>query len=208
MLEDEKYVNLIKNNYPKIKEKYNDIEDKRLKWELIKMERRSLTIPYSKYKAKQSRNVKTAIQNRLDEIDTLITNGNGLQNIDSELKECDRLKRDLQAIYKVRWTEEGEKPTKYFFNIEKRNFSTQVIAELKPDPDGNVIVDEKEIMRKIHSYYADLHKSEVDSDKGDGSDLNNFTANLELLKLSDDERDEIEGKLTLEECQNILKTFK
>ena len=187
LLEDEKYVNLIKNNYPKIKEKYNDIEDKRLKWELIKMEIRSLTIPYSKYKAKQSRNVETAIQKRLDEIDTLITNSNGLQNIDPELKEYDRLKRDLQAIYdtrgkgaifrsKVRWTEEGEKSTKYFFNIEKRNFNTKVIAELKPDPDGNVIVDEKEIMCEIHSYYADLYKSEVDSDKSDDSDFNNFTA--------------------------------
>ena len=52
---------------------------------------------------------------------------------------------------KVRWTEEGEKPTKYFFNKEKRNFNTKVIAELKPDPYGNSIVDEKEIMREIHS---------------------------------------------------------
>ena len=139
-----------------------------------------------------------AIQNCLDEIDMLITNSNGLQNIDSELKEYHRLKRNLQAIYdtrgkgamfrsKVQWTEEGKKPTKYFFNIEKRNFNTKVIAELKPDPDGNVIVDEKEIMREIHSYYADLYKLEVDSDKSDGSDFNNFTANLELLKLSDNE---------------------
>ena len=56
LFEDEKYVNFIKNNYPKIKEKYNDIEDKRLKWELIKIEMRSLTIPYSKYKAEQSGN--------------------------------------------------------------------------------------------------------------------------------------------------------
>ena len=110
----------------------------------------------------------------------------------------------------MRWTEEGEKPTKYFFDIKKRNFNTKVIVELKPDLDGNVIVDEKEIMREIHSYYADLYnyKLEVDSDKSDGSDFNNFTANLELLKLSDDERDEIERKLTLEECHNILTTFK
>ena len=96
--------------------------------------------------------METAIQKRLDEIDTLITNSNGLQNIDLELKEYNRLKRDLQAIYdtrgkgaifrsKVPWTEEDEKQTKYFFNIEKGNFNTKVIAELKPDPDGNVIVD-------------------------------------------------------------------
>ena len=219
LLEDENYVNLIKDNYPKIKEKYIDIEDKRLKWELIKMEIRSLTIPYSKNKAKKSRYVEKAIQNRLDEIDVLITNSNGLQNIDSELKEYERLKRDLQDIYdsrgkgaifrsKVRWTEEGEKPTKYFFNIEKKNFNTKVIAELKPDSDGNIILDEKEIMCEIHSFYADLYKSEVDGDKSDSSDFNSFIANLELPKLSVNERDEIEGKLTLKECQNILKTFK
>ena len=50
LLEGENYVNLIKDNYPKIKENYIDIEDKRLKWELIKMEIRSLIIPYSKNK--------------------------------------------------------------------------------------------------------------------------------------------------------------
>ena len=43
-----------------------------------------------------------AIQNRLVEIDVLITNSNGLQNIDSELKEYERLKRDLQDIYDSR----------------------------------------------------------------------------------------------------------
>ena len=115
-------------------------------------------------------------------------------------------KRDLQDIYdsggkgaifrsKMRWTEEGEKPTKYFFNIEKKNFNTKVIAELKPDSDGNIIFDEKEIMCEIHSFYADLYKSEVDGDKSDSSDFNSFIANLELPKLSVNERDEIEGKL-------------
>ena len=51
-------------------------------------------------------------------------------------------------------------------------------------------------------------KSEVDGDKSDSSDFNSFIANLELPKLSVNERDEIEKKLTLKECQNILKTFK
>ena len=40
------------------------------------MKMRSLTIRYSKKKAKQSRNEETAIQNRLDEVDRLITNSN------------------------------------------------------------------------------------------------------------------------------------
>ena len=208
LLEDENYVNLIKDNYPKIKEKYIDINNKRLKWKVIKMEIRSLTIPFSKNKAKQSRNVEKDIENRLYEIDELIANSNGLQNIDSELKEYERLKHDLQDIYdnkgkgaifrsKVRWTEGGEKPTKYFFSIEKRNFNAKVITEIKPNPEGNIIVDEKEIMREIHSFYADLYESEVVSDKNVISDFKNFITNLEFPKLSDNETDEIEGKLTL-----------
>ena len=70
------------------------------------------------------------IQNCLSEINALISNSNGLQNIDSELKEYELLKHNLQDIYenkekgaifpsKVRMSEEGEKPTRCFFNIVK-----------------------------------------------------------------------------------------
>ena len=51
-------------------------------------------------------------------------------------------------------------------------------------PDGNIIVDEKEIMCEIHSLYADLYKSELDGDESDSSDFQNSFANLELPKLS------------------------
>ena len=47
LLEDGKYVDLIRENYTVISERYASLEDKKLKWELIKMELRSLTIPYA-----------------------------------------------------------------------------------------------------------------------------------------------------------------
>ena len=53
LLEDEIYVKLITDSYAVIQNKYSGIEDKRLKWELIKMEIRGITIPFSKNKAKQ-----------------------------------------------------------------------------------------------------------------------------------------------------------
>ena len=34
---------------------------------------------------------------------------------------------------KARRFEQGEKPTKYFFNLEKRNYDRRVIKELKYD---------------------------------------------------------------------------
>ena len=53
LLEDEIYVKLVTDSYAAIQNKYSGIKDKRLEWELIKMEIRGFTIPFSKNKAKQ-----------------------------------------------------------------------------------------------------------------------------------------------------------
>ena len=54
-MEDNEYVELIEENYVAIHEKYSDLKDDWLKWELIKMKIRRLTISYSKHKEKQRR---------------------------------------------------------------------------------------------------------------------------------------------------------
>ena len=41
--------------------------------------------------------------------------------------------------------ENGEKPTKYFYNLEKRNYNRKTIFELELE-DGEVITDGKEIL--------------------------------------------------------------
>ena len=45
LLDDEEYVTLIRENYSSFSEKYSGQDDKRLKWELVKMELRGFTIP-------------------------------------------------------------------------------------------------------------------------------------------------------------------
>ena len=69
LVDDEEYVNLIKENYPVISEKYRDLDDHRLKWDLIKMEISGLTIAYSKNKAKRQRKRESDVQTRLEELE-------------------------------------------------------------------------------------------------------------------------------------------
>ena len=52
---DDDFVSLIKTSYSAISEKFCDLEDKQLKWEMIKMELRGLIIQYAKRKARKSR---------------------------------------------------------------------------------------------------------------------------------------------------------
>ena len=73
-MDDEGYVNLIRESYSSISEKYAGQKDKRLKWELVKMELRGLTIPYAKNKAKNLRRKEKDLQKRLRDLDQLISN--------------------------------------------------------------------------------------------------------------------------------------
>ena len=105
---------------------------------------------------------------------------------------------------KIRWIEPIEKPTKCFFNLEKRNYNRKVIKSLKR-PGGELITDELKILKEIESYYRNLYSSGIDR----GIDLfEEFIGNLEIPKLEDTARDELEGEVTLKECQDILCTFK
>ena len=56
---------------------------------------------------------------------------------DTEQQEYKRLKTELCLIYEeradgaiLRWIENGEKPTKSFFNMECRNYNKKTITEL------------------------------------------------------------------------------
>jgi hypothetical protein len=63
LLRDREYVTSIKEKLASSLEKYSEVEDAGLKWDLIKMELRSSTICYSKTKAKQTReNIKETIK--------------------------------------------------------------------------------------------------------------------------------------------------
>ena len=54
MLSDSEYIALLRSKIPEFVEKYKEVEDKGLFWEMDKMEIRGLTIRFSKLKAKRN----------------------------------------------------------------------------------------------------------------------------------------------------------
>ena len=103
-MNDEDYVTLIRENYSSISEKYSRQEDKRLKWELVKMELRGLTIPYAKNKARSICRKERDLQKRLSDLDQFISSAS---SADSHWANCleaerNRLKQELCFIYENR----------------------------------------------------------------------------------------------------------
>ena len=58
-----------------------------------------------------------------------------------------------EAIFrsKVKWIEQGEKPTKYFFNLEKKNYVTKTLLQIKLD-NGEITSDVKKINKQIEVF--------------------------------------------------------
>ena len=59
-------------------------------------------------------------------------------------------------------------------------------------------------LKVIQEFYEDLYSSEI-SKSQEQFDL--FTRNLIFPKLSDEDREQIEGPLTLDECKRVLELF-
>ena len=164
---------MIRSTYAETRSYYSNLEDKRLFWEMIKMEIRSATISYAKYKVKASYLREKEIERQLDHLDSIICNNFFSADIDRVLLKYENLKTELRSIYEDRgkqamfrskcgWIENGERPTKCFFNLEKRNFNKKTIGELRLQ-DGSTTKNEKLILNHIEAFYKDLLKSQIPS---------------------------------------------
>ena len=68
LLEDCEYVNKLREEIPLFKNKYSDVRNVSLRWDLIKMEIRGFTIKFSKIKAKRRRNEEDILQNKANQL--------------------------------------------------------------------------------------------------------------------------------------------
>ena len=126
---------------------------------MIKMEVRAKTISFSKRRRLEFKQKDIKLQNEIDKLNRKICADNCLDT--ALLNTYEEAKKQLKEIYdlkgkeamfrsKVRRVEQGEKPTKYFFNLEKKNYATQTIKELKVN-DSETLTDLKDINRKLKS---------------------------------------------------------
>ena len=134
------------------------------------------------------------------------------KNIAHELQvEKSRLKkltyRTKGAILrsKVRWHEDGECNTKYFYALGKRNYTNKAITRLKI-AENVYTEDQFNILEKEKCFYESLYKSK----NIDAENLKNspFFNPENINPLNEDERLSCEGQITSEECYNALKDFK
>ena len=184
--------------------------DDQLFFEMILLEIRGETIKFSSRRKKESNekeyNLKQSIcemeqklSNISNEYDVIKANemSSNLREKQLELENIRHKKLSGSFIRsKAKWIEEGEKPTKYFLNLEKRSFINKTIGVIE-SKDGQTLYNQESIKAEITDFYSQLYSRVEVQDK-------DTIINLESNKLTNDQAKSIEGSMTIEELSHSL----
>jgi hypothetical protein len=212
LLKDKTYIEQIKTCLEKATEKYKDLNDTGLKWDMIKMELRSTTICYSKNKAKLTRdNIKqkmiivNELENKLSsqpDDDIILKYNEAKRYIEDYNKEK---ANGVLIRSKVNWAEYGEKNTKFFLNLEKRNHDMKCITKLVNEKEEEINNPDK-ILEYEENFYKKLYSNNKTQEN---QELQKEAAKVfkddTLPKISEENKQSCENILTMEEIGKALK---
>ena len=139
LLHDPDYVKKVKNIIQECRIEFSPLEDKGLVWEITKLKIRNFSVPYCIKKKKERSAFKDSLEKELEnlliEIDIHNSNESISDNYTSVKKELEQIeKEETNSIIfrsKLKWTEDGEKCSKFFLNLEKKNYTNKHISNLE-----------------------------------------------------------------------------
>ena len=213
LLDDENYLQEVKNNFQAwMVEGEKELHDKRAIWEWIKYNIRSHAINFSKIKSQQNKEKETQLENDFSEAarkfedDPSEDNKSRLCEVKDKLEQSyDEKIKGVIIRARVRWHEYGEKSSKYFLNLEKRNQVKKHIRKLQIN--SSLTTDPSVILSEAKHFYMNLYQStSITADRE--ILIENFLNSLDIPKLSEEEKQSCEGNISLEECETILESFK
>ena len=178
LLEDKTYTNRINEAIDKfIRE--SSIDDLSMKWEILKVELKSLTIQYCNLKNQSNLQDEKRLIVEINQVSKQIIDDPKSNHLQEELI---KLKQKLeifslnkakgaQVRSRVKFIEEGEKNTNYFLGMEKYRGIQNTIQELKQN--NKVILDPLKILSELESFHSTLYKHDAQVDESKES-LENF----------------------------------
>jgi hypothetical protein len=211
LLRNKDFVTYMNNRIDEILDKHKDIENASLKWDVIKMEIRSSTICFSKKMAKANKDNINEVMIENSRLSKLLDK----QADEKVLKDFEATKLEIELYNnekangvllrsKADWAELGERNTKYFLNLEKRNYKNKCITKLINEKE-ELIEDSTEILKYEAEFYNNLYtdpKITIPDAENDGFLDEN------IKKLNEDSTDLCEKEINLEELGTALKDLK
>jgi len=188
-----------------------------LLWDTIKCRIRGTSIKISSKIKRESIKHKTGLENSLKTLKDSLPDLQSAEDIETCTWEITNIEKELENIIKkeadgirirskTQYYEEGEKSTRYFHNLEKRNQENKNIKLLENDK-GETIKGVKNILNEEVQFYKNLYSSRL-KDSSEAEKQNSykeFLVNSEpenLINISD-----INIEIKEDDIKDIIDTF-
>ena len=196
-------------------------ENPQQKWELLKLKIKEETMQYSKYRSMKTKNNNLQKIHQLNNIEAQLSqdpNSNELQRkrdnlkLEQEIYEQERFK-SAQTRARVKWIQEGEKNTKYFLNLEKTRANAKLFPSIVLDS-GVTVTNQHEILNAQRNYYTHLYSNSNEPNNSNNHNdtipnrLEEFLQGCDKPKLTEEEKENCEGNITINEATTALKGMK
>ena len=176
-------------------------------WDKAKQHFKNISIQRSSTLRKNERAERRQLENKLQRLQDNITNDthpDAKAYLQAKVELQQLHQRELDAVKirtQIKFAEEGEKSTRYFYSLERRNQTQQAINVLTKD-NLDTVTEAKDIITEVHNFYRDLYSSEpVDQHKQD------MFLEINMPQLSPNDRDTCEGYITEEELNKALRSM-
>lgn len=160
LLTDMVFIDKVKETIDRVKSQYaynahnhtffsKDIDDS-IFLEVLLMEIRGLSISYSSHKKKEREKIEISLVNEITFLES--QEHINFELIEQKKSNLENLrKHKLQGHFirsRARWIEQGEKPTKYFLNLESTNFLNKTIKKVELE-EGEIIYKQSNILNHV-----------------------------------------------------------
>lgn len=210
MLREQEYIDIVKNIVKNIEDNVH-IENKNTLWEYTKCQIRTDTIAYSAKRAKELREREEFLRKRVETLEKDLKDNeiNYVEYIQckTEWENIIRVKTEgILLRSKSKWVEEGERNSKYFLNLEKRNYNTNYIKTLITKENKH-IDNLNDIICEQRNFYESLYSTKTGNNSIDIEASIKFTEQDNIPKLDEESKSLCESEITMEECALALKNL-
>ena len=180
--------------------------------EMLLLKIREMTIPYcSKLKKDRDRQTSTFLD-QINFVKSLYEEskcnviGDILNDLNNDFEQYRRYQmQGLILRTKAKWIEQGEKPSKYFCALEKRNFVNKNITKLT-NSSNEELTKQDDILQEIKSFYQNLYRSYDDT--LENVDISSLDLGNDIPKLNEEKKQQLDSPVTASEILATLKRLK
>ena len=204
ILDSEFFINIFMSFWNGWKNEFKKYSSKKKWWELFKIKTKDLCILAAKHIEKNKRKQKLELEKKLE---------NEKNKISPDLELISELEIQQNQYWyekaegaklrsKLKWVEEGEKSSKFFFGLEKTNAKNKLWSQVKTD-DGIIKTGIENVLNEQITFYEKLLTSE-------GWNKDEAESLLEQIdeKLTTEHAELCESEITGAEIDKIIKTLK